>query len=578
MSKPIVDLHCHPALKPYSNSAIGNMWKYHENKNAKDLFRDISFRKLLVGGIVKNMATFTQSNLDNCYKGSNRLVFIAVYPPERPFMKPRRPFDHKLTWIQRTLLRWIFGKKLKKHVDAKIIQMLTGFSKDTANRYLDEIHDAEHTHIDYFNKDYVEEYCYIKDGHLTSSTSPDFTIKPKFRLVRDFSEYLAHKDSKEVLGVITAEGMHALARYNKDDLFNKVSIDELSPDNRKKLEDSFKDNIKRLKDPQEFEYPPFFITFSHHFNNLISGHAKSFADAKNGVVPGFKDVFDQRLGMDLGITVSGKELIKDHLLSRDNGKRILIDTKHMSLNTRDDFIEIINALKAQGDHVPIICSHTAVNGISTRQRAREIPDVNAYDKNSYVSRWDVNLTDEDIIEIFDSDGVIGVCMHDGRMPGGKFKKLLKENSKKLVSDERVKRLHAQMFLTNIFHIVKVNLVHIRGHNAGNAGPKIDEKEAWKTVCLGTDNDGIVDPFDHYSTADKLDDFKWRIAQALKLNDADHMKETRVISLPTEVPFTSNEMLDMMMGYTPEEIADLIFSDNMMQFLEKYFTQDYLLGE
>ena len=168
-------------------------------------------------------------------------------------------------------------------------------------------------------------------------------------------------------------------------------------------------------------------------------------------------------------------------------------------------------------------------------------------------------------------------MHDGRMPGGKFKKLLKENSKKLVSDERVKRLHAQMFLTNVFHIVKVNLAHIRALNAQGLGPEINEKEAWKTVCLGTDNDGIVDPFDHYSTSDKLDDFKWRIGQALKLNNADHMRETRVISLPTEVPFTNDEMSDMMMGHTPEDISDLIFSDNMMQFMGKYFTKAYLSG-
>ena len=134
--------------------------------------------------------------------------------------------------------------------------MLTGFSEETAKRYLDEIHDREHKHIDYFNKDYVEEYCYIKDGHLTSSTSPDFTIKPKFRLVRDFSEYLDHKDSKEILGVITAEGMHALGKYNRQDLFNAVSIDGLSPSNRKDLEDSFVNNnyiVKKLSWTTIFE-------------------------------------------------------------------------------------------------------------------------------------------------------------------------------------------------------------------------------------------------------------------------------------------------------------------------------------
>ncbi|MEO0528161.1 MAG: hypothetical protein AAFZ89_13095 [Bacteroidota bacterium] len=574
MRKPIVDLHCHPSLKPNGNDAIPNIWEAYENKEAKRLFGKFSFRKLLVGGIVKHMATYTQSNLESCYKGDNRVVFATIYPPERPFLKPSRPFSSAST-VQRALLRLIFGKTLKRDVDNKIIQLLTGFSQARAATYINEIYDEEA--IDYFDNDYVGEYNYLKESHLTFSNSADFTIKPSFRLIKNFEEYSKNSNNREVFGILTAEGMHALAKYRNNDLFNAESIDTLAPENQKKLKQSFIGNINRLKDASEFEFPPFFITFSHHFNNLISGHAKSFADAKNFIVPGFSDVFDQRNGLDKGITDFGKELIKEHLLSRGNGPRILVDTKHMSLNTRDDFIEIIRSFHEAGDPVPIICSHTAVNGIPTRQKAREIPDRNRYDKNSYVSRWDINITDEDIREIFDTDGVIGVCMHDGRMPGGKFKKLLKENSRKLVTDEAVKRLHAQMFLTNIFHILKVNLQHIRRLNTENPIASIPETQAWKTICLGTDNDGIVDPFDHYNTAERLDDFKLRIAKALRLNEKPYMKKFRVLSLPSQQPFSAEELSDLMLGFSPEEIADKVFSDNMMDFLGKYFTDDYLYG-
>ncbi len=572
MSKPIIDLHCHPSLKPNGNTEIPDIWEEFENKNAKGLFKSISFRKLLVGGIVKNMAVYTQANLDNCFRGTNRLVFAAIYPPERPFMKPSRPFSGA-SLIQRTLLQLIFGKELNRKVDNRIIQMLTGFSEDRAKRYIDEIYDSER--IDYFNNDYLEEYCYLKDSHLTSSNSDDFPIKPKFRLIKNFEEYNASSNGFEVLGVVTAEGMHALASYRNEDLFNKENIDTLEPDEQYRLKESFKNNIRRLKDVSEFEFPPFFITFSHHFNNLISGHAKSFADAKNRIVPGFKDVFDQSKGLNSGITEFGQALIKDHLLSRENGQRILIDTKHMSLQSRDDFVAIIKEKRLEGDNIPIICSHTAVNGIATRAEAENQVDLNKYDKNSYVSRWDINLTDQDIREIFDSDGVIGVCMHDGRMPGGKFKKLLKQNSRKLVTDEPVKRLHTQMFLTNVFHIVKINLEHIKKLNRSNPTALIPEKDAWKTICLGTDNDGIVDPFDHYSTAARLDDFKLRTAKALKLNYKDYMRKYRVLSLPSERAFMDSEMADLMLGFTPEEVTDMIFSDNMIRFLSKYFITDYL---
>lgn len=575
MSKPIIDLHCHPSLKPNGNQKVTDIWEAFENKDAKALFKNVSLRKLLVGGIVKNMAVYTQSNLDNCYKGTNRIVFAAIYPPERPFMKPSRPFVGP-TAVQRTLLRWIFGKKVNREVDNRIIQMLTGFSEVRAKRFIDEIYDSET--VDYFNTDYVEEYCYLKDSHLTSSKSDDFPIKPKFRLIKNFEEYSSNTNDFQVMGVVTAEGMHALASYRNSDLFTKENIEALEPDEQKRLKESFKTNIRRVKDATEFEFPPFFVTFSHHFNNLISGHAKSFADAKNRIVPGFRDVFDQSNGLNAGITEFGKELIKDHLLSRENGPRILIDTKHMSLKSRDDFVGIIDEMRSAGDTVPIICSHTAVNGIPTRADAAAHVDLNKHDKKSYVSRWDINLTDEDIREIFDSDGVIGVCMHDGRMPGGKFRKLLKQNSRKLVSDEPVKRLHTQMFLTNIFHILKVNLDHIRALNRENPDMDIPEKEAWKTICLGTDNDGIVDPFDHYSTADRLDDFKLRTAKALELNSKDYMRKYRVLSLPSQKPFLDSEMADMMLGFTPEEVSDMIFSDNMMRFLSTYFTRTYLHGE
>lgn len=574
MSKPIIDLHCHPSMKPNGNNKISNIWEAFVNEDARALFKSISFRKLLVGGIVKNMAVYTQSNLDSCFKGTNRLVFAAIYPPERPFMKPNRPFKGASA-VQRMLLRWIFGKKLNRTVDNRIIQMLTGFSERRAKRFIDEIYDSDT--IDYFNTDFVEEYHYLKDSHLTTSNNAAFPVKPKFRLIKNFEEYASNNSAFEVMAIITAEGMHALASYANSDLFSQASIDTMDTEAQERLKESFKTNIRKLKDPTEFEFPPFFVTFSHHFNNLISGHAKSFADAKNRIIPGFRDVFDQRNGLDAGITEFGKVLIKDHLFSRENGPRILIDTKHMSLKSRDDFVAIVEELRQKGDQVPIICSHTAVNGIATRAEAEEHVDLNKHDKKSYVSRWDINLTDQDIREIFDSDGVIGVCMHDGRMPGGKFKKLLKQNTGRLVSAEPVKRLHTQMFLTNVFHILKTNLDHIRTLNRQNPDRPILEREAWKTICLGTDNDGIVDPFDHYGTADRLDDFKLRVAKALELNSTDYMRKYRVISLPTERPFSDSEMADLMLGFTPGEISDMIFSDNMVRFLSSYFTQAYLHG-
>ena len=145
------------------------------------------------------------------------------------------------------------------------------------------------------------------------------------------------------------------------------------------------------------------------------------------------------------------------------------------------------------------------------------------------------------------------------------------------SKEAKKRIHAQMFLTNIFHVAKVNLAYIRKLNQIDSSNSIAETEAWKTVSLGTDNDGIVDPFDYFNKASRLTDFRIKLAESIKWNNEDHMKKYKILSLPSEIPYTDAELLDIMQGYSPKEIADLVFYENTRTFLSKYFTKTYLQG-
>ena len=42
-------------------------------------------------------------------------------------------------------------------------------------------------------------------------------------------------------------------------------------------------------------------------------------------------------------------------------------------------------------------------------------------------------------------------------------------------------------------------------------------------------------------------------------------------------YTLEEINDIMQGFTPEEIADKVFSDNIVTFLSKFFTKKYLHG-
>ena len=106
-----------------------------------------------------------------------------------------------------------------------------------------------------------------------------------------------------------------------------------------------------------------------------------------------------------------------------------------------------------------------------------------------------------------------------------------------------------------------------------------QNEIRATVASAGDlnNDGIVDPFDHFNTASRLRDFRIKLAESMKWNNADHMKKYKILSLPGEEPFTEAELLDIMQGYSPKEIADMVFYDNSRKFLSKYYTNAYLKG-
>ncbi|WAC02521.1 hypothetical protein N7U66_02060 [Lacinutrix neustonica] len=427
-NKPISDLHNHPSLKPYGNAtAIKTLWDFFRNKQPKDYFKQISLRKWIINIVLKKMATYSQSNLNSCFEGHNRLVFCSVYPIEKPFLKPNRPFL-KSKAIHTFILGVIFKKKWNKTsiaIDKKIVSLLSGISLKMASRLIDPIHDPRIDTIDYFN-DYIFEYQYLLHASGSQSEKRIHGKLPKFQLVKNYEDFMSTRADDTICGIMTIEGMHALGVYYKRDLFETARIEDLPLERQNKLKLSFIENIQAIKKEQ---FPPFFITYAHHFNNLLVGHAKSFADAKGTFDPGFADIFDQSVGQDLGISSFGLTLITDHLLSRHNGQRILIDVKHMSVFARKAYYDLLANNRAKSslliDNVPIISSHSAVNGLATLDEAQAKKDSFKGNKNSYVSLWDINLTDEDIVAVFKSDGLIGICMHDGRMPGNRFRKKLK---------------------------------------------------------------------------------------------------------------------------------------------------------
>jgi len=129
-----------------------------------------------------------------------------------------------------------------------------------------------------------------------------------------------------------------------------------------------------------------------------------------------------------GITRLGMEVIRESLRKPN---RILIDIKHMSLEARKQYYEILRNEFAS-EKIPIIMSHGGVTGVSydkmpvvkckrcCRWTKVEYYRPQGLDKTKF-NPWSINLYDEEIREIVNSEGLIGLEL-DARILGSRQKK------------------------------------------------------------------------------------------------------------------------------------------------------------
>ncbi len=245
-----------------------------------------------------------------------------------------------------------------------------------------------------------------------------------------------------------------------------------------------------------------------------------------------------------GITAVGLEFI-DIALTQDHSQdRILIDLKHQSLGSRKQFYN-----KYRGSGVPFIASHACVNGTSWHKPDLEPPLRNLEDfdiANGYVSikyqprggfrlrvsqsstprpiyfnPWSINLYDEDILEIINSGGLIGIEL-DRRVIGtqndqneyfsehdfpsewmnARERTNLYDDTNDLDNDMAPEDM--LYFCQNVIHIVLITTIEKR-NSSGNY-TNIHTVNPWDCICLGSDFDGLITAIEGGESADKLTDF------------------------------------------------------------------------
>ncbi len=262
---------------------------------------------------------------------------------------------------------------------------------------------------------------------------------------------------------------------------------------------------------------------THHFYNEICGHAKSLTSLS-------KISADQSEGLDTGFTILGKKVLKK-LLDKTNGKRILIDIKHMSVQSRNEYYEMLKK-DYVNENIPLIVSHGAVNGFRS-SRERVIDNQNTYGK---FQEEDINFFDDEIIKVAVSGGIFGIQLDERRVGSKSEIKKTKGN----MNRRDMLFYKSRLIWNQIQHIAEI----------------LDKQNlyGWGIQSIGSDFDGMINPLNGYWTAEQM----YLLESNLEKHAFNYFNSPLAANLK---PFNR---------VNPGDVVDWFMHDNAYKFLQRNF--------
>jgi len=473
-----IDFHCHPALKPYGKSFNYQKkgWNnpHRSRRNSIWKYDPPSLGDKLLNYFL-NLTKFSQSNFTSLAKGDVRIVCASLYPMEKGF------FVNK---IKSEFLRDFLGN------------LATGIGKKRI--------DAVQATTNYF-KDLEMEYDFYKQLNNRIIRLPEGNYR--YRLVKNYDEVLTilneeEKGPKTIAVIFGIEGLHVLNS------------------NLKKAPNE-QDFLKNLDTIKQWETPPLIAGLAHHFWNHLCGHAASFTDL-------VADNIDQQEGMDTGITPLGKKVLH-RMLDTSNGKRILVDIKHMSVTSREEYYALL-ASDAAYENVPLVVTHGAANGLISAQNP--VPGGSKIAQT--LNNADINFYNDELIRIAKSNGIFGLQLDERRVAN----KTTLKKTKNSVKRSKIMHYRSELLWGQIQHIVEV----------------LDAEGmfAWNCIAIGSDFDGIIDPLNSFWTAEELP----YLADFLERHAYNYM--------------SNNQLNVVENNIDADEIVDRVMTKNGMGFLKATF--------
>jgi microsomal dipeptidase-like Zn-dependent dipeptidase len=479
MENNFIDLHCHPAMKPFGKSFNATTGGNNPNRKAPNSIWHYDPPNVLdkVLNIAVSLTKFTQADFSTLAYGGTHVVIVSLYPPEKG-------------WVIDNLGTGKPADSLKN--------LVMGVGQNRID-YLQRM-------PDYFT-DLEQEYDFYKqlDGTVMKIEGE----KCRYRIVSGFDEIEAatEKDVKTIFVVLTIEGANVFNTGLK--VMGRVT-------NEKEV----LNNIDKVK---KWDKKLFFMGLTHHFYNEICGHAKSLTSLS-------KISANQSEGLDTGFTDLGKKVLKK-LLDNSNGKRILIDVKHMSVKARNEYYEILKNEYAN-ENIPLIVSHGAVNGWRSAQE-KVIDNQHTWGK---FQEEDINFFDDEIVRVAQSGGIFGIQLDERRVGSKSEIKKTKSN----MNRRDMLFYKSRLIWNQIQHIAEI----------------LDKQNlfGWGIQSVGSDFDGMINPLNGYWTAEQM----YLLESNLEKHAFNYLHSPLAATLK---PFNR---------INPGEVVDRFMHDNAFGFLQRHF--------
>lgn len=524
---PFFDFHCHPAFKHLLSPDSDTLTPWDDLK-VKLKIGKLFGRETQVGinGLFDGVFN-SQSNLKQMQKGGVNLAGVALY------------------MVENQIAKGILERKIANSGKINLIDPVRMKELEPGNAY----------------------YKWTKrtmDALLANSTPPPGSkaaAGSRFKFINSINEYNIN-DNKTIHGVLILEGIHNFC----NDPFSHTAEADFD-DNFNDFKTRYNTRILAVNIPHMQDFP----CANHAFGMQFIKEELFYPNGK-------------------GFSSWGKNVIR-----KMYEHNILIDLKHMSYYTRT---QLIAQRSMQGfEAIPLICTHAGLTGCHSNDRYKFLQTrpklVNGvwrirYYKpygtvqDSSFNRSSINLYDDEIVAILNSNGLIGISL-DQRILGYPTENIAYKineapydqeyiaddeddiffrgfnnpedipfyvpNGDTMTGDDADN--HGQMsfeyhyyyFLNQVFHILTV---------AKKNG--ISLKKAASGICIGSDFDGLINSLDCCTNTEMLGAFKSELRK-------------RIVQRPSFWKSLSIKKEDI----DADALLDGIFFTNAYNFLKKNFT-------